>query len=198
MSSGSEGGRTTMDTIDFRPSTTAMARVLAGIGDDQVSAATPCPDYTVADLVEHVVGLTAEFTASASKTPGPGARADADASRLPDDWRESMPARLDDLAIAWADPAAYDGMTHAGPIDLPASEAAKVALNEVVVHAWDLAVATGQEYDADPAAVAVCIDFVESFDAPANDDGGLFGPPVSVPDDAPALDRLVGLTGRRP
>ena len=73
-----------------------------------------------------------------------------------------------------------------------------VALNEVTVHAWDLARSTGQSYDADPSAVAGATAFVRSFDAPANADGGLFGPPVDVPDDAGDLDRLLGLTGRDP
>lgn len=85
----------------------------------------------------------------------------------------------------------------AGPVEMPADAAALVALNEVVVHGWDLARATGQEYEPDAEAVATCRAFVASFDAPA-DDGGLFGPPVDVPDDAPELDRLIGATGRRP
>ena len=56
--------------------------------------------------------------------------------------------------------------------------------------------ATGQEYDPDPAAVDACAGFVAGFDGPA--DGTLFGPPVEVPDSAPALDRLLGATGRDP
>ena len=71
-----------------------------------------------------------------------------------------------------------------------------MALDEVTVHAWDLAVATGQPYDADPAAVRACHGFVASFDAPT--DGSLFAPPVDVPDSAPALDRLLAATGRDP
>jgi hypothetical protein len=49
--------------------------------------------------------------------------------------------------------------------------------------------------------VAACLAFVGSFEPPpggAADDGGLFGPPVAVPDDAPAIDRLIGATGRDP
>ena len=64
------------------------------------------------------------------------------------------------------------------------------------MHGWDLAKATGQEYDADPVAVEVCVGFVASFGGQAVD--GLFGTPVDVPDDAPALDKLIGATGRDP
>ena len=81
---------------------------------------------------------------------------------------------------------------------MPGRETARVALNEVTVHGWDLARATGQDYAADPGAVAECAGFVAEFDAPANDDGGLFGPPVTTPADATAIDRLVGLVGRDP
>jgi uncharacterized protein (TIGR03086 family) len=103
---------------------------------------------------------------------------------------------LDALADAWADPAAYQGRTMAGPVEMNGGEAALVALDEVTVHAWDLAVATGQPYQADPAAIAACARFVDSFDAPR--DGGLFGPRVDVPASASELDRLIGATGRDP
>ena len=78
-------------------------------------------------------------------------------------------------------------MTQAGPVDLPGEIAALVALDEVVVHGWDLARATGQDYDPGEAAILACLGFAQSFEPPADaDDGGLFGPPVPVPDDAPA------------
>ena len=67
-----------------------------------------------------------------------------------------IPDRLAALAEAWRDPAAYTGLTMAGPVEMPGDEAALVALDEVTVHAWDLAVATGQPYDPDPAAVEAC------------------------------------------
>jgi uncharacterized protein (TIGR03086 family) len=87
----------------------------------------------------------------------------------------------------------------AGPIEMPAGVAVLVALDELVVHAWDLARATGQDYVPDPAAVAACAAWVEEFEVPAEvTDGGPFGPPVPVPADAPAIDRLIGNTGRNP
>ena len=188
-----------MHPYDFGPSTRTMAALVAATSDDQLAGRTPCPDYTVADLLDHIGGLTVEFTYAARKEPTPGSGgASGDGSGLEPGWRERIARDLDALAASWSVPAAYEGATHAGPIDLPAPVAAQVALNEVVVHGWDLARATGRDYDADPAAVATCVGFVASFDAPADDDGGLFGPRVDVGEDADAIDRLVGLTGRQP
>ena len=191
-----------MDRVDFRPTTTALATLVRGVNDEQLTDRTPCPDYSVADLLDHIGGLSLAFTAAARKDEVAGGGApSADGSRLEEGWRDRIAARLDALGDAWQDPSAYDGVTMAGPVELPADQAALVALNEVTVHAWDLARATGQPYPADPAAVAACRSFVEAFEPPpggAADDGGLFGPPVAVPDDAPALDRLIGATGRDP
>ena len=190
-----------MDPLDFDPATTTMARLVTRVRDDQLTARTPCPDYTVADLVDHIGGLAFAFTASARKGEVPGGGGSGDGSRLEDGWRDCIAAALDELGEAWQQPSAYDGMTMAGPVEMPADLAALVALDEVTVHAWDLAVATGQPYPADPAAVAACREFVAGFEPPpggAADDGGLFGPPVAVPAAAPALDQLIGATGRDP
>jgi uncharacterized protein (TIGR03086 family) len=187
-----------MDPLDFDAATTTMARLVTGVTDDQLTARTPCPDYTVADLADHIGGLAYAFTASARKGDVPGGGGAGDGSRLEEGWRDRIAAQLAELSEAWRDPAAYDGLTMAGPIEMPAEVAALVALNEVVVHGWDLARSTGQPFEADDAAAAACLGFVDSFDAPADDDGGLFGPPVPVPADADVLDRLIGATGRDP
>ena len=109
-----------------------------------------------------------------------------------------MPRRLAELAAAWDDPAAWDGMTGAGGLELPGEVAGMISLDELVVHGWDLAVATGQVYEPAPALLGPLHGFVESFvgDGPPRE--GLFGPAVQVPDDAALLDRVLGLTGRDP
>ena len=186
-----------MSTLDFTPTTTALARLVRGVRDDQLDGPTPNDGRSVAALLDHIGGLTLAFTQAATKSAPPGGHSPtADADALPDDWRDEIPDRLAALADAWTDPAAYEGTTMAGPIEMNGDEAAMVALDEVTVHAWDLAVATGQAYDADPAAVAACAQFVDAFDAPR--DGELFGPRVDVPGSASALDRLIGATGRDP
>jgi uncharacterized protein (TIGR03086 family) len=187
-----------MDPLDFAPATTTLARLVTGVGDGQLTARTPCPDYTVADLADHIGGLALAFTASARKDDVPGGGGSGDGSRLEEGWRERIVAQLAELTDAWQDPAAYDGVTTAGPIEMPAEVAALVALNEVVVHGWDLARATGQRFDADDTHAAACLGFAESFEAPVDDEDAPFGPPVPVPADADVLDRLIGATGRNP
>jgi uncharacterized protein (TIGR03086 family) len=183
-----------MNTIDFGPATRTLAGLVAEVRDDQLDNATPCPDWSTADLLRHISGLTQEFTAAARKEPTPASARNG----LTDGWRRRIQDDLATLAEAWNDSGAYEGETHAGPVTLSGAETARVALNEVTVHGWDLAHATGRPYPADPGAVELCTEFVAAFDAPANDDGGLFGPPVATADDARPIDRLVGMTGRDP
>jgi len=185
---------------ELTPATQAMALLVADIGDDQLAAPTPCPGSTVADLLDHVGGLCLAFTGAAAKDPATGSQApSADGSRLDPDWRTRLPERLDRLAAAWQDDGAWAGLTRAGGVDLPGEVAGRVAANEVVVHGWDLARATGHDYTCEPGVLQAAYEFVQQAVA-QNPDGseGLFGRPVSVPDDAPLLDRLIGLTGRDP
>jgi uncharacterized protein (TIGR03086 family) len=182
--------------LDLAPQAAELARVVTGIRDDQLDDPTPCDGTPVAGLLAHVVGLTTAFRMAAEKTPvsgGPSASPDD----LPPDWRTRVPTQLDALVEAWQQPSAWEGTAEAGGVVMPAPVAAIVTLDEVLVHGWDLAVATGQDYAADPASVAACTGFAEQAVA-EGPTPGLFGPPVPVPDDAPPLDRLLGLTGRDP
>ncbi len=189
-----------MEPIDFGPATATMRRLVLGTNDDQLTDPTPCSEYSVGDLMDHIGGLTLAFTYAAHQEPMPGGPAggSGDASRLETGWRLLIVRDLDVLAESWRNPAAYEGSTMAGPIEMPASDAAVVALNEVVVHGWDLAVATGQEYDADPTSLAICTEFARAFSTPETEDqrGDAFGPVIEVADDAPDLDRLLGFMGR--
>ncbi|WP_420032992.1 TIGR03086 family metal-binding protein [Streptomyces sp. cg28] len=186
-------------TVDLGPQARIVARLAHGVREDQLDLPTPCPDYAVRHLVGHIVGLAAGLRATARKeraddnTAQPG-------STLPElspDWRAALPKALDELVEAWRDPAAWDGMTHAGGLDLPGAVAGLVTADELVVHGWDLARATGQEYTPDEAALGAA----HALLAPAAEDsgrGGLFGPVVQVPEGASLTDRVIGLSGRDP
>jgi uncharacterized protein (TIGR03086 family) len=91
-------------------------------------------------------------------------------------------------------------MSEAGGIPLPGEVAGLVALDEVVLHGWDLARATGQEFRCDPASAEAVLGFTERSAQPdqAAMRTGLFGPVVPVADDAPVFDRALGFAGRDP
>jgi len=185
-------------TLDFAPQTAEVARIVAAVRDDQLGRPTPCPDMDVAALLDHLVGLTYAFRAAAEKAEGTGG-AEADAAHLASDWRARLPSQLADLAAAWSQPAAWEGMTTIAGMSMPSADVGLVGLNEVLVHGWDLAVATGQSYSPDPAAARACLEFDQGFAAAAPEArNSIYGPVVPVPGDAPVLDRLLGETGRDP
>lgn len=187
--------------IDLEPATRRTAELVRTVPDDRLDVPTPCRDYILGDLLDHIGGLAPAFTGAAKKEPGAGAGgASGDASRLGDDWRTRIPAALAALAYAWREPEAWSGMTEAGGVELPGEVAGLVALNEVVIHGWDVARALGVPYECDTATLEVLHGFVTQFaeEQQAGSPDGPFGTPVAVPADAPLLDRVVGLTGRNP
>lgn len=184
--------------FDLGNATDGMVEIIAAIGADDLSTATPCPDMTMRDLLFHTLGFTEAFRQGATKEgigrsapPEPAPQTD-----LPAGWSELITTRLKALAEAWRDPAAWDGETEVGGVTAPAAVMAGFALDEVVVHSWDLARAIGRRYEPADADVAVLL---EQFrDTPREGIPGLFGPVVEVPAEATPWERLLGLTGRDP
>lgn len=181
------------DVIDLTPAARELLRLLAGITDDQLTARTPCEEFTLGDLIAHVDDFATGFTAAATKD---FATAPAAGAELGSDWRTRVPAKVEAMVAAWADPAAWEGTTQAGGVDLPASVMGRFALDELVIHAWDLARASGQSHICDQES----LDVVEALVAPQpnGDPSGPFGPVVPVPEDAPQIHRVLGYTGRDP
>src|SRR5262245_36583804 len=127
-------------STDLRPAARRLADLVANVGDDQLGGPTPCPSYTVAALLDHLSGIPAAFSAAARKDVGvlTGPVPAGDADHLADDWRTTLPPGLLALGDAWAEPGAQEGMTQVGGIDVPGEVCALVALDELVVHGWDL------------------------------------------------------------
>lgn len=193
--------------LDLAPAAGEVATLLRGVTDDQLTLPTPCDECSVGDLLDHLMGLTLAFTRAATKTSGDGGTATApsgpgrpSAANLPPDWRDRLPRQLDELVAAWREPAAWQGTTEAGGVVMPAEDMGVVAIDELVLHGWDLARGTGQPFSCDPASAAACYAFTSSMSKPGQEAGreGLFGPVVAVPSDAPLFDRVLGFSGRDP
>ena len=187
--------------IDLTATTDRTRAVAVGIAEDQLDASTPTGS-TVGEMVQHLMGLCVAFRDAAAKVDGPTTSTPPGpvSEPLPDDWRTRVDGLLGELAAAWQDAAAWDGATRAGGVDLPGEVAGLVALDEVLLHGWDLAVATGQPYEPTDAECEAVVPVVspEPGDPDGSGRGDLFGPVIEVPDDAPAFDRVLGLAGRDP
>ena len=120
--------------LDLGPAAEQVKTLVAGVTDDQLSAPTPCEGTPVAAMLDHFVGLTAAFRDAAMKSipPGGSPQPAASASHLDPDWRRLLPQQLDDLVAAWKEPAAWEGMTEAGGVTMPAAVMGKVAVDELV------------------------------------------------------------------
>lgn len=196
-------------TLDLDPPAGQLKALLRGVTDDQLSARTPCEAYAVGDLLDHLMGLTIAFTMAARKTTGPSGGEDdvpisasgpgaVSAANLHPEWRRRLPLQLDELAAAWKDPAALTGMAEAGGVTLPADVMGTVAMQEVIVHSWDLARATGQPFACDRQSTEAIFGLLSQGADDEEGREGMFGPVVDVPPDAPLLHRAIGLSGRDP
>ena len=127
-------------------------------------------------MLDHLLGLTTAFRMAAEKV-----RPEAAERR-----RRNLATRLAHPAARAAGgvggrvarAGAWDGMTEAGGVTMPAAAMGVVALNEVAVHGWDLAAATGQEYRPDPAGVQACLEMIGDRTDATDEPEGLFGPVV--------------------
>ncbi len=193
------------DTPSLHPAAAEVTRLLDGVTEEHLDGPTPCPGYPVAALLDHLMGLTLAFTWGARKTApdaaaGASGHGAATAAHLDPQWRSRLPEQLSTLADAWADPGAWDGMTMVGGATLPGEVMGLAAMDELVLHGWDLAVATGQEFRCDPVSTEVVLGFTEASAQPGEEASraGIFGPVVPVAADAPPLHRALGYAGRDP
>ncbi len=190
------------NAVDLGPAVRRLADLVANVKDDALDRPTPCPAYSLGDLIEHVGGLALAFTAAGRKERNAynEMNGSGDASRLGADWRERIARDLAALGQAWAEPGAWAGMTRIAGDDSPAGVVGLVLADELAVHGWDVARATGQAYACEPDILEAALRFLQMFaspDAPAGPEVA-FGPARVLLDEAPLLDRVVAMAGRDP
>ncbi|GAB4055816.1 TIGR03086 family metal-binding protein [Catellatospora paridis] len=183
-----------MTTISklLRESADVALPVLQGITDEQLTAATPCAEFRVGDLVNHLFQVVVNFQ-------GLARREAADFSGTPDvlgtDWRARFVTETDALVQAWTPESVLEGVSPG--MGLPQPTVGSMALLDLTLHAWDLAVATDRPYTPDPAAVEELLVMVDEM-GPKAREWKVFGEPVPTAPDADPFTRLLGRTGRDP
>jgi len=163
--------------------------VVGDVPDDAWAADSPCEGWSAREVVGHVVESEAGFLARFDRAPELSGDPLADWPTV----RDTMQACLDDPEVAGIE---YDGMfgrtTFAATVD-------QFMCADLVVHAWDVARATGlTQHEAMPAEEVERIHGELHHVGPALRSPGVFGPEVEVPADAPAQDRFLGFIGRHP
>jgi uncharacterized protein (TIGR03086 family) len=191
-----------MPIADLGPAADRLCTLIGSVSEEDLTRPTPCVNYTVGDLLDHLQGVTFAFAGAATKAGGEAATMgpSGDVSKLDPEWRITLPRRIGSLVEAWRSLEAWTGMTRVGGNDLPGEVAGVVSLGELVIHGWDLARATDQPFDADTATLMPLFELVRSTFGPGGNAprGEAFGPPVPVPEDASRLDQVLGMLGRDP
>lgn len=161
--------------LDLDPPVRQIRALLLGVDDRELIAATPCPGWSVATLLDHLMCVAETFTQAArgGDVSGDGPPPAPSATHLSRHWRSLLPTRLEELATAWKDPAAWLGTARVGGVSMPARRVGTVVANELVMHGWDLARATGQDFAADPRVLVTLIEFLESEPRAGEEDDDL-------------------------
>jgi uncharacterized protein (TIGR03086 family) len=181
----------------FGRSTQRLTTRVEGVTPDQWAASTPCSEWDVRALVNHLANeqLWAPHLVAGETIEQVGDRYDGDVLGADPvaTWRTALDGSL--AAFAGAD---LDATVHLSFGDVPCREYLTQMLTDAEVHGWDLATATGQDAAIDPEIASLLLDTWTPQRAILRG-SGVFGPEeVEVGDDADDAQRLLGLLGRRP
>ena len=170
-------------------------RIVDGVAADRWHAATPCPDWDARGLVNHLVAgnLWAAELAAGGTIEGVGSRLDGDL--LGDDPAAAYAASASAAAAVFRLPGALDAPCAVSYGPVPGSVYAGHRFLDVLVHGWDLAVATGQDYALDPELMEACQQIIEP-QLNGFRSAGALAPQVAVPADASAQTRFLAMLGR--
>jgi uncharacterized protein (TIGR03086 family) len=187
-----------MDLLDaYRRSLAEFTERVRQVRPDQWRGPTACSDWDVRGLVNHIVNedrWTVPIMAG-STVAEVGDRFDGDL--LGDDPAGNTADAAREAEAAVCEPGALDRVVHLSFGDTPAGEYVLQLLADHLIHAWDLAAATGQDRRLDPDAVRECAEwFTEREDLYRG--AGAIGPRVEVPATADEQSRLLGGFGRDP
>lgn len=170
----------------------AVGELIDAIQPGQWSVPTPCLDWTVHRLVEHLVGKNLVFIAVLAERPLPRRGEAMPSDQLGRAYRESAGALLE----GFGQPGVLD-RSYQGPLGLATGEQRlRIRMYDLLAHGWDLAQALGRPAELPEDAAEESLAFARADGRAVRPGGGCFGPARPVADAAPAIDRLVAFLGR--
>ncbi len=164
-----------------------LSDVAAGVTPDQLDLPTPCAEFTVRGVFEHMIGGATAFAAAY--------RGEAPTEPDVSDVLASFGPALENLGAAMSAPGALDTTVAAPFGEVPGETFARFIVLDGLVHGWDIATATGQSYDPSDELVAAADAFARQALDPLRD-GSTFAVAVQPATDASPIERLVAYTGR--
>jgi uncharacterized protein (TIGR03086 family) len=170
--------------------------IVATVREEQLRLPTPCDDWDVATLLHHIVygNLWVPPLVGGETIDQVGDRFEGDI--LGDDFRAAYDRSAEQAAAAFRADGAMDAMCAVSYGPVPGSVYCGHRLIDVLVHGWDLAVATDGNTDLPGDLVAACLEVVEP-QVDMLESSGAFGTDHEVPADASDQTRLLAMLGRR-
>jgi uncharacterized protein (TIGR03086 family) len=173
------------------------ARVVVGAATTALDQPTPCTDWDLRTLLNHTILWTsysaerrahgesvAEDLMSKDFTAEPG-------------FAQDYEAQVNKAVQAWSDPRAWEGDRNVMGSPTPAADIAAMLIMEMVLHGWDIAEATGQDYHCDEQLARAVLATVQAQGDMFRQYQG-FAAVIPVPADASTFDRVLALSGRKP
>jgi uncharacterized protein (TIGR03086 family) len=189
---------TSNGTALMAASAAETARVLAAAAKTApLDQPTPCDDWDLRTLLNHTILWTAY--SSERRAHGDSVAEDLmskDFTADPD-YAADYQAQVNKAVTAWSDPKAWEGDRGVMGSATPAADIAAMLIIETVLHGWDIARATGQDYNCDDQLARAVLETVEAQGEMFRKYQG-FAAVVPVPGDAPVFDRALALSGRDP
>jgi uncharacterized protein (TIGR03086 family) len=191
--------RCRMDTIETMTKVIdETKRVVDKVQPEQLTQATPCTDWDVRALINHITGGSLMFAEAVEHGSVPDDRLGQllGGDNLGDDYKGSFNIAADRAVAAFGLPGAMDKMVKLPFGEMPAGIALNIAIFDVTVHALDLASATGQSKALAPDVLDAAYGIGTQMIGPDLRVPGVFGPEVAISADAPLPDRILAFAGR--
>ena len=175
----------------------ATALVVDNVTLAELGGPSPCDEWDVQALLNHVILWSSHSLEHRAHGESVAPELmERDFAAAPD-FARAYRAQLDLALAAWADPAVWDRELDVMGAKTPAADVGALMIAELVLHGWDLAAATGQDYAVSDRAAEAALRAVEANAETYRQYKG-FADPVPAAADAPILDRVLALSGRDP